>query len=454
MSRTRDRPWAIALAIIMIMALTIVFALALAASAQRGRGGGGGGARMGPSGGGFRGPNISPKMPPRGGPFGGQMQRPSGQIPQYRVAPRTAPPVGRYQASPQRGLTAPQFAPRYAPRYAPRSVPQTGSGYRRYPGVAPTQPRLRTQQPQVTPGTGAGPRVRRGTGREPAIRQDREQRRQPQPGITPGRPGRGGDLERRGPAILPDRSRPGTSTWQGGEGRRRDSGTRYGRDGRSGYGRVYPHDGRDYPRYRSPRYHGGRYYYDEGPFYGLSLFFGGWGFGLGSGWPYAYYSPFYSYGFPYFYTPRAVVVEQPVYTYTPVPMYGGYYLEQPRPSGLSQTIDDIRDAWRTSNVNLLRGHVDTNVEVAVYLNGVYSYSLPGQDYWNMVRDAMSRTRTINFVTTGLELRSDGAYELIARHDFYDANNSFKSVNVSYTLTPVGGGWIITGVGSAVPDLEQ
>ncbi len=143
-------------------------------------------------------------------------------------------------------------------------------------------------------------------------------------------------------------------------------------------------------------------------------------------------------------------IQQPVYTYTPIPVYETYYLEQPRPSGLSQTIDDIRNAWLTGNDDLIRRHVDANGNVAVYLNGVYSYSIPGTDYWNMVRDAMSRTRTIKFVTTGLELRSDGAYELTGRHDFYDANNNVKSTEISYTLSPVGNAWIITGVGSIGP----
>jgi len=47
-----------------------------------------------------------------------------------------------------------------------------------------------------------------------------------------------------------------------------------------------------------------------------------------------------------------------------------------------------------------------------------------------------------------ERRSDGAYTLLGKHEFYDAGNNYKAVDVSYTLAQAGGRWVIVAVGSS------
>jgi hypothetical protein len=174
-----------------------------------------------------------------------------------------------------------------------------------------------------------------------------------------------------------------------------------------------------------------------------------WGFGLGFGLG-AYYSPFWDYGFPYVYPSRTVVVEVPQYTYVPVPTYSydnGYYLSQGQQTGLDDAIQDIRNAWVSGRQDLLLRHIDSNTDVQVFLNGQYSYSLPSSDYSQMVRDALDHVKTQSFTITGVEQRSDGAYVVSAKHSFYDLNDKFKSVDVSYTLARSDGRWVIVGVGS-------
>lgn len=200
------------------------------------------------------------------------------------------------------------------------------------------------------------------------------------------------------------------------------------------------HDG----HYDEPSWSLGFFFYPG--FYG-AYNYGYWGLGADCG-PYCYASPFYSYGFPYVYAPRTVIVQQPSYTYTPVPYGSNYYLSQGNYTGLNAAINDIRNGWLNGNANQILRHVDTNQDIAVYLNGNYSYSLPGSDFQNMVKDAMSHIRTTGFTIDNLEQRSDGAYTVTGTHSFYDVNNNYKTVRVSYTLAPEGSNWVIVSAGSS------
>lgn len=144
-------------------------------------------------------------------------------------------------------------------------------------------------------------------------------------------------------------------------------------------------------------------------------------------------------------------MQVPAYTYTPLPYYeynNGYYLSQGYYTGLDAAINDIQTAWTSGNPNLILQHIDGNTQIAIYLNGNYSYSLAGTDYANMVRDAITHIRTVSFTITNMEMRSDGAYTVTGRHEFYDINNNLRSVNISYTLAPVNGVWVIVAAGSA------
>ena len=202
--------------------------------------------------------------------------------------------------------------------------------------------------------------------------------------------------------------------------------------------------------------HNNNWGWNNSNFYFGLYFYPGFGFGLGYGYwgfggcdAYCTYSPFYAYGFPYIYAPRVVVEDVPVYTYTPVPAYdyGGYYMSQGAYSGLDSAINDIRTAWTNGRADLLLKHVDTNTQIAIFLDGNYSYSIPGSDYSNMIRDAIGRVRTISLTFDNVEQRSDGAYTVTGVHQFYDLNGDQKSANVSFTLAQQGGRWIIVAAGS-------
>jgi hypothetical protein len=185
------------------------------------------------------------------------------------------------------------------------------------------------------------------------------------------------------------------------------------------------------------------------PGFAFGLNYGYWGFDdCGA---YCVYSPYYYYGYPYVYAPRVVVADVPAYTYTPVPDYAygsGYYMSQGAYSGLDAALADIRNAWVNGRADLMLRHVNAGTQVAIYLDNDYSYSLPGSDYSSMVKDAIGHIKTVNLTFDSVEQRSDGAYTATGTHEFYDANNKHKVVNVSFTLAPQGGKWVIVAAGSS------
>ena len=185
------------------------------------------------------------------------------------------------------------------------------------------------------------------------------------------------------------------------------------------------------------------------PGFAFGFNYGYWGFdNCGA---YCSYSPFYYYGYPYVYAPRVEVVEVPVYTYTPAPDYSygnGYYLSQGSYNGLDAALSDIRNAWGNGRADLMLKYIDANTQIAIYLDNDYSYSLPGSDYSSMVRDAIGHIRTVNLTFDKVEQRSDGAYTASGTHEFYDANNNHKVVNVSFTLAQSNGAWVVVAAGSS------
>jgi hypothetical protein len=148
------------------------------------------------------------------------------------------------------------------------------------------------------------------------------------------------------------------------------------------------------------------------------------------------------------------VISQPDYEYVPVPdsYYGGYYLSPGSRSGLSVALDDIKDAWMSGDYTGMVAHVDTGKTIAIYLDGKYSYSLPGKDYRDMTRDAIKHIETSDFQIYKVEKRSDGAYTAFGKHEFTDVDGNAKTAYVSYTLVKSGGRWIIVASGSSDNEL--
>ena len=156
-------------------------------------------------------------------------------------------------------------------------------------------------------------------------------------------------------------------------------------------------------------------------------------------------------------------------TYIEIPMYNGvnyngyqnyngdnYFndtdLGRQEP-GLLNAVDEIQEGFRNGNIDSLVALTDPNTDIAIYLNGQYSYSMPSNDYLDLARDAMDSTRTVQFNLTMLHKRSNGVFVVSGQHVYRDQNGRNRSVYVSYVLEDIQGMWTITQVGTT-PDRLQ
>lgn len=201
-------------------------------------------------------------------------------------------------------------------------------------------------------------------------------------------------------------------------------------------------------KWHKPRYQTGYYYYDG---YGNKKGFkyGGWAFGKPK---YRHFNaPYYTHGLLFINAERVVIVRQPVYVYYPVPDYRYYdssYQRNDQYSSLNSALTDIFSSWLNDNGIPITRHITPTERVAVYIDGKYAYSMPGNDYRDMTADAMRNTGTIMFAPYKVAKRSDGAYTAYAKQQFYDADQHYKVAYVTYTMVPKKGKWTIVGVGSS------
>jgi hypothetical protein len=126
----------------------------------------------------------------------------------------------------------------------------------------------------------------------------------------------------------------------------------------------------------------------------------------------------------------------------------GYYLDRPSSDSIDRTLSDIRASWLRGDPSLLLDHVRTNVSVDVLLDGDYSYTVDGSDYEEMVGDAITVTKTSDFVFDSVRKRDNGQVIAYGRHTAYTNDGDRKVVYVSYLLERHGGEWIIVEVGSS------
>lgn len=188
-----------------------------------------------------------------------------------------------------------------------------------------------------------------------------------------------------------------------------------------------------------------------------------------------YYSPFsYYYGVcpPYIYRrhchyrpPSLVYIEVPVYVNNVSRGYDSdlddyylsrnnyYYDDRNLDRALARAIDDLREAFRNCDINLLAELTDPKVHIAVYRRGTYEYSLSPNDYLDMTRDMMRTTETIDFDLYRVRRRARDVYVVSGKHVYRNRDGDRRTVYVSFVLERLRGRWTLTQVGTA-PDRIQ
>jgi hypothetical protein len=123
-------------------------------------------------------------------------------------------------------------------------------------------------------------------------------------------------------------------------------------------------------------------------------------------------------------------------------------------SALSAAILDITAAWNNADIRSLALHVRQDAPIAVYLRGKYYYSLSGENYLNMTRDAFSSTQTVSFTLDSVQRKGYGIYTVSGHHVYTDRAGKDHTVLVSYVLQKVEGDYYLSQVGSTPEKLED
>jgi len=155
----------------------------------------------------------------------------------------------------------------------------------------------------------------------------------------------------------------------------------------------------------------------------------------------------------YIWLPRVIFCNRPVIVYVESAINwtycnNGYYLEQPSYSSLDRAVSDIVDAWRLNDASRLERHIAQDTQVAVYLDGQYSYSLEPYDFAAISRDAIQTVRSKSFTVDRVARRNNDMVVVYATHTFVNADDFYETVYVAYTLERTGNEWFITEAGSS------
>ncbi len=178
--------------------------------------------------------------------------------------------------------------------------------------------------------------------------------------------------------------------------------------------------------------------------------------------PYYYYDPCprYIYRRQCFYTPPSLIyIEVPIYVGDEARGYDSdrddYYLSrnyryEDREPGLDRAIDDIRESFRSGNIEPLVQLTDPQVRIAIFHKGKYEYSLAPSDYLDMTRDALHTTDTIALDLYRVRKRAAGVFVVSGRHEYRDREGRHRVVFVSFVLERLYNRWTLTQVGTS-PD---
>ncbi|MGI6295602.1 MAG: hypothetical protein ACOX3G_05890 [Armatimonadota bacterium] len=205
------------------------------------------------------------------------------------------------------------------------------------------------------------------------------------------------------------------------------------------------------PTYRPPIYRTGFYYYPAS-YYDRPCYFAYWAPVYAPG--FSYRSVYFSFGlFPYLRVSRISALSYTTISYVTAPIYiDNIYHRPTRYAYLDETLADIRSGWIAGRYDLVERHVRPDRMIAVLLDGQYDYSVSGEDYLAMTRDALGDIDTTTFVWSKVRERADGTLTAFGEHSFR-SSGAIRTLYVTYTLQRVGDSYYITEVGSSENRLE-
>ncbi len=121
-----------------------------------------------------------------------------------------------------------------------------------------------------------------------------------------------------------------------------------------------------------------------------------------------------------------------------------------RSSDLDYAIEDIVNAFENGDRRAVSRLVPERSDVAIYVDGQYSYSLNGDDFYDMFLDATQNTRTRRYAITDVKVNGNTA-RVTARHEFEDPWGRVTAVWHYYELQQERRNVVITKFGTSGGD---
>lgn len=128
-------------------------------------------------------------------------------------------------------------------------------------------------------------------------------------------------------------------------------------------------------------------------------------------------------------------------TYSQYSNYSSY-------NALDRALSDLVDAFKYSDATLLDKFLPRDSEVAIYIDGTYSYTMKSDDYYDVTADLIYSVYTTNFEIVQVQRARSGEYRIAARHDYKDVWNAQQTSWLTFTLERRGSSYVITEAGTS------
>ena len=119
-------------------------------------------------------------------------------------------------------------------------------------------------------------------------------------------------------------------------------------------------------------------------------------------------------------------------------------------SAVDYAVDDIVNSFERADRRSAGRLVSTDAEVAIYVDGKYSYTLNASDFYDMFLDATQNTKTVRYqivrVETGHDEGNRDIVRVTAKHEYEDPWGARTTVNHFYELRYEGRNLVITKFG--------
>jgi hypothetical protein len=132
------------------------------------------------------------------------------------------------------------------------------------------------------------------------------------------------------------------------------------------------------------------------------------------------------------------------------PQSEGWKTTEPKPGSpdLADALTQLAGAWQTQNLSALDVLIPRTGEITVHVEGQEPYALAADDFYNLLRDGITNTKTISYAILDAHKVSDRLAFVSAKHTFLDPWGRHKAITHTYSFALTVRGWQITNFESS------